>query len=82
MEPSNNQKNKGDDNANSENPARDVKRNGRLDLPGPSRKRQQVHGGKNVDCIYRQGNEEEDEEEEVGYRRHTRFGFEIVQVLG
>jgi len=65
MEPSPGQKCKGEENTSGEYPSRILERNGRLDLPCPAGKRQKGHGGKSVDCVNSERNEQENEQKEV-----------------
>lgn len=81
IRPSVNQQSERDDNAHGIDPARDRKWNCGLDLPGPSRKRQQIDGSKSIDAVHGQRNNKEVPEEEVGEGCEAGFRLEIVDIL-
>ena len=69
--PAQNQQNKRDNDADGEHPARRRKGNGGLNLAGPAREGEKIDGGKGVDAIHGEGNEEENPQPEVGERAET-----------
>lgn len=60
------QQSEGDDDTDGVDPARDMERDGGFDLAGPSRESEEVHGGKSIDAIHGQRDEEEEPKEKVG----------------
>lgn len=81
IHPSVNQESERDDNAHCIDPTRHGEWNRGLDLSGPLRKHQQVDGGKRIDAIHGQGNNEEKPEPEVREGGETGLRLEIVDIL-